>query len=51
MSMDSVAEDNYKSFMRAMERATMIISKQILKEIEDLEHRLSQKAQDRALTS
>lgn len=50
MSMDSVAEDNYKSFMRAMERATMIISKQILKEIEDLEHRLSQKAQDRALT-
>jgi len=50
MSMDQVAEQNYHAFMRAMEKAAVIIERQAIKEIEKLEHKLSQQAQDKQIT-
>jgi len=50
MGVDQVAEENYRNFMRAMERAANIIARQAIKEIEKLEHKLSQQAQDKQIT-
>jgi len=49
MGVDQVAEDNYRAFMKAVERAAVIIERQVFKEIEKLEHKLSQQAQDKKI--
>ena len=50
MGVDQVAEENYRAFMKAVERAAVIIERQAIKEIEKLEHKLSQQAQDKQIT-